>query len=68
MLPDDISLHDAGISAIERRGRDILLHLDHVRVPRAGGTPLVPADDCDMATGTVTVSYTHLTLPTIYSV
>jgi hypothetical protein len=55
MLPDDISLHDAGISVIERHGRDIVLHVDHVRVPRAGGTPLVPADDCDMATGTVTI-------------
>lgn len=57
MLPDDISLHDAGITAIERRGSDIVLHVEHVQVPRAGGTPLVPTDhDMEMATGTVTIA------------
>ena len=57
MLPDDISLHDAGITAIERHGGDIVLHVEHVQVPRAGGTPLAPADDdMEMATGSVTIA------------
>ena len=57
MLPEDISLHGAGITAVERNGRDIVLHVEHVQVPRADGTPLVPADDdMEMATGTVTIA------------
>ena len=57
MLPEDISLHDAGITAIARHGRDIVLHVEHVQVPRAGGTPLAPTDhDMEMAIGTVTIA------------
>jgi hypothetical protein len=56
VLPDDISLHDAGITAIARKGGDVVVHVECVQVPRANGTPLSPAfDDMEMATGTVTI-------------
>ena len=67
-LPDGRVLLTAGVSAIDLFGVFIAILSGDSHLIDAAGVSLLPGPPIPATTGLASVSYTHLTLPTIYSV